>query len=398
MGAYLVSFSSNTCGDVCAFSSFGWKKGENVPISTYAAESYAAALNYLVSQKRHNIRMGPAILCFWTRKHSEYIDMLSLIMNEPTVESVQNFFKRWKAGVNEPLQDQDHFYSLMLTGNAGRLVVRRWLDQPLSEASGHLEQWFQDLSIQEISVSSAKTSKKKKKGEDNPSDTPLPFSLFRLACTTVRESKDLIAEVPIRLFTAALEGNTLPLSWLKQILHRFHCDLVKRDDPKVFPLNPSRFALIKLILIRNRKGDTFMPEPQLSQTLDKPYNLGRLLAVLEYLQDKAHEFQLEGAGVVEKYYASASAAPVTVFPVLLRLCRHHLKKLQRIDGGAAYAIEHRMEEIMALIRADQSDQPPQFPRTLSLEEQGRFALGFYQQKAYDATQRTKKNETDNPNN
>ena len=209
MGAYLVSFSSNTCGDVCAFSSFGWKKGENVPISTYAAESYAAALNYLVSQKRHNIRMGPAILCFWTRKHSEYIDMLSLIMNEPTVESVQNFFKRWKAGVNEPLQDQDHFYSLMLTGNAGRLVVRRWLDQPLSEASGHLEQWFQDLSIQRF-LSPLQNVKKKKKGEDNPSDTPLPFSLFRLACTTVRESKDLIAEVPIRLFTAAWKETLFP--------------------------------------------------------------------------------------------------------------------------------------------------------------------------------------------
>jgi hypothetical protein len=32
----------------------------------------------------------------------------------------------------------------------------------------------------------------------------------------------------------------------------------------------------------------------------------------------------------------------------------------------------------------QKRQPPSFPRVLDLQAQGRFALGFYQQKAADA--------------
>lgn len=34
-------------------------------------------------------------------------------------------------------------------------------------------------------------------------------------------------------------------------------------------------------------------------------------------------------------------------------------------------------------------EPPKFPRLLDLERQGRFALGFYQQKAYDTDQARK---------
>lgn len=390
-GAYLVSFSATAAGDVCAFSSFGWSKGQNAHISSQAAESYAAALNHLIVQSNHHIRLGPAIICFWTKQKSEFTDLLSEILEKPTEQSVANFFKRWKAGAESQLSDQDHFYSVALSGNAGRVVVRRWNDQPLSYASERIERWFNDLRIVEIAYPQSKAIKKKAK--PNGDSAALPYGLYRLACTTVRDAKEILADTPVRLFAAALEGAPLPLSWLKRILHRFKCDLVKKGEPNVFPLNTSRFALIKLILIRNRKGDTFMPDVQLTETNDKPYNLGRLMAVLEYLQDKANEFKLEGAGVVEKYYASASAAPVTVFPILLRLCRHHLKKIERIDGGAAYAVERKMESILSLIQADAPGQPPRFPRTLSLEEQGRFALGFYQQKAHDSAQRQNRKST-----
>lgn len=387
MGAYLISYSSKKAGSKCSFSSFGWEKGENVSISTYAAESYAAALNELVSNKKYNVVLRPTILCFWTKETPEFTDLLTQLLNEPKEQTVQQFLTRWRLGVHAPLRDQDHFYSLMLTGNAGRVVVRRWIDQPLSDASEHLEQWFNDLRITEIKITSNKPEKGKKKGEPEETGTPLPYKVYHLACSMVRDAKELSPEIPVRLFAAALEGTPVPLAWLKPILHRFKCDLVKQGEPGIYPLSASRFALIKLTLIRNRKGDTFMPEVQLSETLDKPYNLGRLMAVLEYVQDKANEFKLEGAGVVEKYYASASAAPVTVFPILLRLCRHHLKKVEKIDGGAAFAVERKMESILALVRSDAPDQPPRFPRVLSLEEQGRFALGFYQQKAYDSAQR-----------
>lgn len=386
-GAYMVSFSATKAGDACAFSSFGWKKGENATISTTAAEAYASALNHLISSNKHRIRLGPSIMTFWTKQSDEYANFLTQLMETPSERSVKDFVSRWKAGVDEPLQNQDRFYSLMLSGNAGRVVVRRWIDQPLTEASEHIKQWFDDLSIEY-------NHPKKSKGDE---DDALPYALFRLACTTVRDAKDLPTETSIRLFSAALEGASLPLSWLKLILHRFKCALVKREDKKINPYNPSRFALIKLILIRNHKGDTFMPDVKLSETLDKPYNLGRLMAVLQYIQEKAHSFQLEGAGVIDKYYASASANPATTFPYLIRLSQHHIRKIRQTEKGSANALESKKSEILSLVQSDAPGQPPKFPRTLNLEEQGRFALGFYQQKAYDASQRqshkNKNNET-----
>ncbi|MBN2326736.1 MAG: type I-C CRISPR-associated protein Cas8c/Csd1 [Candidatus Omnitrophica bacterium] len=370
--SYMVSFSSQKKGDVCSFASFGWKKGENVPISTRGADGYSLALNELLSNSDHNLRLGPSAICFWTRENNEFNSDLVNLFKKPSPLVIKQFFQRWSMGINDAILEQDRFYCISLSGNAGRTVVKRWFDASLRNASNNVSQWFDDLQIEEM------PSKKE----------ATPLSIYRLACTTVRDAKDLRSEIPILLVSAALENNPLPLIWLKPILHRFHCDLVNPD--KGFALNPSRFALIKIILIRNRKGDAFMPTPALAETLDKPYNLGRLMAVLEHLQDASFEFQLEGAGVVDKYYGTASSAPATIFPLLLRLARHHLRKLERSgEKGKTrkFFIEKSMREIMALIQPDENAAPPSFPRILSLEEQGRFALGFYQQKVHEAQQR-----------
>jgi CRISPR-associated protein Csd1 len=104
------------------------------------------------------------------------------------------------------------------------------------------------------------------------------------------------------------------------------------------------------------------------------------------LQMRASEYQLEGAGVVERYYGSASSAPNSAFGILWRLHQHHLKKVSRQgDKGkaAAEAIKSRIAGIAALFSQPKPNLPPQFPRAFSLVEQGRFALGFYQQKASD---------------
>jgi CRISPR-associated protein Csd1 len=109
---------------------------------------------------------------------------------------------------------------------------------------------------------------------------------------------------------------------------------------------------------------------------------------------RAHDYNLEGAGVVERYYGSASSAPNSAFGILWRLHQHHLKKVSRNgDRGraAAEAIKRRIAGIAALFPQSKPNVPPEFPRSFSLVEQGRFALGFYQQKAADdAARRTAK--------
>ena len=91
-------------------------------------------------------------------------------------------------------------------------------------------------------------------------------------------------------------------------------------------------------------------------------------------------------------------APATVFAMLLGLSHHHESKLQRgneADKKAAGGFERRKIEILSRLRPDANvpNSPPNFPRLLRLVEQGRFALGFYHQKAQDREELRKYRET-----
>ena len=102
---------------------------------------------------------------------------------------------------------------------------------------------------------------------------------------------------------------------------------------------------------------------------DAAYLCGRLFAVFDRLQYLA----LGGvnAGVVERYYASASVTPSLVMGRLFRNAQFHLAKA---GGGVAENVRKDFEEIASALGQ-------RFPATLDLEGQGRFALGYYHQKA-----------------
>lgn len=118
------------------------------------------------------------------------------------------------------------------------------------------------------------------------------------------------------------------------MLNRLDADLARYGRNTL--VNISRFALIRLILNRNRKEGEPMIKPEVFETDDPAYNCGRLLAIFDDLQMKAHEYRLEGAGVVERYYGTASSAPNSAFGILWRLHQHHLKKISRQgDKGKA---------------------------------------------------------------
>ena len=109
------------------------------------------------------------------------------------------------------------------------------------------------------------------------------------------------------------------------------------------------------------------------ESRDPAYLCGRLFAVFDRLQ----ELGLPGvnAGVVQRYYASASTTPALVMGRLFRNAQFHLDKTEaRWGGGAAENVRKDFEEITCALG-------DHFKPTLTLEEQGRFALGYYHQKA-----------------
>jgi len=169
------------------------------------------------------------------------------------------------------------------------------------------------------------------------------------------------------LLGLALGGDPLPLDLLFQAVRRIRAEgAVSRE----------RAALIKMVLgsqpgIAAEEADA-MRELDLSNT-EPAYLCGRLLALLDSIQREA--LRTTNATVVDKFYGTASSAPASVYGSLLHNAQNHLAKLRKERPTVQRALERRLEEVLAGL--------DRFPPTLSLPQQGLFALGYYHQRAAD---------------
>lgn len=111
--------------------------------------------------------------------------------------------------------------------------------------------------------------------------------------------------------------------------------------------------------------------PYLNEDHPNPaYHCGRLLAVLAGLQRSA--LGDVGAGVVQRYYTATSQAPALMIGRLVANAKNHLNKL---EPGLIWWYENEIAAVMGHIGE-------RLPRTLDLEGQSLFALGYYQQLAH----------------
>ena len=196
----------------------------------------------------------------------------------------------------------------------------------------------------------------------------MPVGLYALVAATVRDvNKDLSPLTPRALLRAALAGAPLPPNLLSEAVRR---NRAEQDVTR------PRAALIKAV-IQSRQGLLLEEDTMIqldNDNLDPAYRCGRLLAVLESVQYQA----LGITAVTDRFYGTASSAPASVFGRLLRGAQPHLAKLERDKRGAYFALQQRLEEVMAGLQG--------FPKTLGMEDQGLFALGFYHQRAHDRAQ------------
>jgi CRISPR-associated protein Csd1 len=132
--------------------------------------------------------------------------------------------------------------------------------------------------------------------------------------------------------------------------------------------------LIKMVL-GSQPNATEWDESKMSDleldSREPAYLCGRLLATLDVIQQRA--LGNPNATIVDKFYGTASSAPASVFGTLLHGAQAHMGKLHRDSRGTFNALEEQLETILEPLGT--------FPKTLSLQEQGLFALGFYHQRA-----------------
>ena len=330
-----------------AFESYGLEASLVAPTCANCGERFTKALNYFLSSEQHRVILAGMAFVFWTREETGFDFGLALSRPEP--QQVAALLQSVRTGKAFSDMDATAFYAATLSASGGRAVVRDWLDTTVGDAKRALAQWF-----------------KRQRIVDDFGVPALPLGLYGLAGATVRELKDLPVTTARALVRSALTGTPLPIGLLYQAVRR------SRAEQNV---TRQRGALIKLVLLSHRSNT--QEDDMVGLNLENPnpaYRCGRLLAVLAEIQRNA----IGKAAIVDRFYGTASSAPVAVFGRLVRGAQPHLSKLERDRPGVARALQLRMEDVMSGL--------PSFPTTLTLEEQGLFALGFYHQRAHDRAQ------------
>ena len=349
-GAALVSFNAP------AFESYGKEQSYNAMVGKYAEFAYTTALNYLLNQSEYKFALGDSMIVFWAESgQEEYQDSFLSWLN-PKVdnqEEMNKVFGNFKKGVWVDLEDiqldsEQRFYILCLAPNAARLSVRFYYQNSFGNIIKNIAKHYQRMEIV------------------RPSWEDMRYLGIKqmLNETVNQKSKDKtpIPNMASMVLSAILSDTKYPASLYTDTLIR-----IRAEQGKV---TCGRAAIIKAFLIQNYKwkeGDEYMGLNEGCE--ESAYVLGRLFAVLETIQKDANSGI--NTTIRDRYFNSACATPASVFPTLIKLKNSHIKKLERESGGTKIYYEKMLTELMGKIE--------KFPRRLSLEEQGKFMLGYYHQ-------------------
>jgi len=349
-GANIVSFNLD------AFKSFGKEQGYNAPVGVKSEFAYTTALNTMLTKgSRQRIQVGDASTVFWAEKKHELEDWFADIFGEPAKgdseqdnAAIKALFKAPETGAKPVLDDSTKFYVLGLSPNASRIAIRFWYAGTVAEVEENIRQHFKDIEI------------------EHAPHNPSYLSLFRLLVSTALQGKsdNIQPNLAGDFMRAILASTPYPATLLSSAVRR-----IRAEHEITYP----RASLIKAVLIRNARFYKTKQTKEVGMSLDTSntntgYRLGRLFAVLEKVQEEASPGI--NATIRDRFYGSASSVPVTVFPHLMKLKNHHIAKLE--SKGRAVNLEKIIGEIV--------DDIKDFPGHLSLDDQGRFAVGYYHQR------------------
>ena len=366
----LAGVGGQSSGDALAsfkqesFQSFGLEKALNSAMSEQTMVTYVETLNRLIREQGHSL--AGVRLVYWFKKQvPPEDDPLSSLMEPPAEQQESQALHRMRRLLQaieqgrRPDLASNQYYALALSGAAGRVMVRDWIEGAFPELVRNVRDWFQHLEIVH---------------RQGGAPAPLP-KLWSLVAALVREMNDenkkRINQLAAGLWRAALKNQPLPQAVPALALQRVRVDIINDDPP-----SHTRMALLKAYIVRNQ-GDEQMKTYLNPEHPDPAYHCGRLMAVYANLQKSA--LGDVGAGVVQRYYAAASTTPALVLGRLARLGQFHLNKLE--NPGLAHWYEDQIAGIMAHLKDE-------IPQTLDLKEQSLFALGYYQQLAHMRTKKS----------
>lgn len=360
-GARIVSYNAD------AFTSYGKEDGANAPTSVQAAFKYGTALNRLLDREGgKRMKLGDSSVVFWAdatlygedaaKAAETYIDITA---NPPDNlqenQKLRNVMKQIREGqplsaIHPDLHAQTQFYILGLSPNAARISIRYWLVDEFGHFAKNLAKHFENIEITPA-----------------PWGEKLPSLWLLLVKTTalMEKTENIPNQLAGDVARAVFSGQPYPRTLLQAAIMRLRAG----DSPRW----GWHAAIIKACINRIAKKEEELPVSRQFDYPDVSYQLGRLFATLESAQYAA--LGKINASITDRFYGAASSTPARAFPALLRNGRHHISDVRKREPEKGRWIETRLDEIFEKL-------PPTFPKTLNLEEQGRFAVGYYHERAW----------------
>lgn len=379
-GALLVSFNAD------AFTSYGKEQSYNAPVGQQTVFKYANALNQLLAMSDRRVRLGDATIVYWADHHTQVEDAFAYLFSggssekeeqkpqedRKRVQEAKLLLSQLRSGTQHVVLDPDStptkFFILGLSPNASRLSVRLWVEADANEILRRLREHVRDFAL---------------RGDE------LPPPLWRIVQATGRAESDqkgrfksydsdsVTPKLAGDLARSVLTGAAYPQSLFAAMVRRIYSDRHIRFE---------RVCAIKACLVRNTRHTSNpleMPMELDQANSDVAYRCGRLFAILEKAQSDSAGGELNST-IKDRYFSAASVTPALVFPRLFRLNGHHLNKL---ETGSKIYYERLIGSTMTA--------PFEFPRQLSLLDQGKFITGYFQQRQDLYTSKKDKNTQEN---
>ncbi|KOX11911.1 hypothetical protein ADK67_48155 [Saccharothrix sp. NRRL B-16348] len=332
------------------------------PICVTCGEGLSAGLvRVLSSQDTTSFGGQDSRLAWWVTEPVERNPMKLILDADP--RQVTELIRAVRSGRRSSTVDSAKFCALTVGGNVARVMVRDWLEMPLSAVEENVAAWFGDLEMVTL----------------HPEE-PSAHSLERLVRVTGRwlraekryafvgaKGADRPNGVQRDLLRAALRGIPLPPSLLTHLLHRVRTD-GRLDTP--------RAALIHLALMRS----PFTSEksmPGLDPTNTTPaYVAGRLFAALDAVQHDAFEGKLNTT-YANRFFSGAVTNPRSALIAGRKLADAWLRKFRGRRAGAGVNHRRELDELFGLLDAGTG-----IPHHAAPAEQALFLLGYHHQRAH----------------
>lgn len=388
-GSALISFDKE------AFESYGFSQSQNAAISEDGVSTYVAALNALVQAAP--APLGGMLILHWYDKAIERdLDPIWAGFGEEEDDGgsaaldarlrMEKILNAVREG-SRPEFSQNRYHILMVTGSAGRVMVRDWFTGEVRKLVESIQKWFDDLDV--VGPTGRRVS-----------NAPKLFALMmrmvdyrpgeKFGDTIKRVNTQLPPTLPA-VWRSILTGGPLPdtvaLAALRYAQSRF---LRSDDENESGSLDRLACALVRAWFNRHfdhqKEGIRLATQPEGEPVVDvneesPAYHIGRLLAYIDYMQQEALEADGErsvGNRVGKRYYSAAISRPVSVLASMTKNVEDYLSKIRRVKGENGDKVEFAMRsEYFSIVK----NIHRQTPETLSPKEQAMFMFGFYEQQA-----------------